>query len=201
MDSPLRLIAAHPLDQLARTLEALLVVASAPLSVEELAEAADDDPERVEDALELVGERFAGGAERDRARARRGRLGVPRRARGGGRVRAALRAAGAAEPLAGRARDARDRRVPRPVLAARHRSDPRRRRRLRRGEPRRARADRGSGPRQSAGGAIRYRTTPLFERVFGLESLSELPRLDDVGDGRGRDPRAPARRRREALAA
>jgi segregation and condensation protein B len=30
-------------------------------------------------------------------------------------------------------------------------------------------------------GAIRYRTTPLFERIFGLESLSALPRLDDVG--------------------
>jgi segregation and condensation protein B len=35
--------------------------------------------------------------------------------------------------------------------------------------------------RESGGGAIRYRTTPLFERIFGLESLSELPRLDDVG--------------------
>ena len=31
------------------------------------------------------------------------------------------------------------------------------------------------------GGAVRYRTTPLFERVFGLESLSALPRLDDLG--------------------
>jgi segregation and condensation protein B len=31
-------------------------------------------------------------------------------------------------------------------------------------------------------GAVRYRTTPLFERIFGLESLSELPRLDDVGE-------------------
>ena len=30
-------------------------------------------------------------------------------------------------------------------------------------------------------GAVRYATTPLFERVFGLESLAELPRLDDVG--------------------
>ena len=29
-------------------------------------------------------------------------------------------------------------------------------------------------------GAIHYRTTPLFERVFGLESLSQLPRLDDL---------------------
>src|SRR5207342_781832 len=39
-------------------------------------------------------------------------------------------------------------------------------------------AGRESGP----GGAVRYRTTPLFERVFGLESLSQLPRLDDVGE-------------------
>ena len=43
MDRPLRLITANPVDQLARTLEALLVVASAPLSVEELADAAADD--------------------------------------------------------------------------------------------------------------------------------------------------------------
>jgi segregation and condensation protein B len=38
-----------------------------------------------------------------------------------------------------------------------------------------------AGRDNGAGGAVRYRTTPLFERVFGLESLSELPRLDDVG--------------------
>jgi segregation and condensation protein B len=30
-------------------------------------------------------------------------------------------------------------------------------------------------------GAVRYKTTPLFERVFGLESLAALPRLDDLG--------------------
>ena len=59
MDSTLRLIASNPVDQLARTLEALLVVASAPLSVAELAEAADDDPERVETALGLLGERYS----------------------------------------------------------------------------------------------------------------------------------------------
>ena len=29
-------------------------------------------------------------------------------------------------------------------------------------------------------GAVRYRVTPLFERMFGLESLSQLPRLDDL---------------------
>ena len=38
-------------------------------------------------------------------------------------------------------------------------------------------AGRESGP----GGAVRYRTTPLFERIFGLESLAALPRLDDLG--------------------
>src|SRR5262245_64888383 len=61
MDRPLRLIPTDPLDTLARTLEALLVVASAPLSVEELAAAADDDSERVEDALRLVADRFSEG--------------------------------------------------------------------------------------------------------------------------------------------
>jgi len=61
MDRPLRLIPTDPLDRLARTLEALLVVASAPLSVDELAEAADDDSERIEEALRLVADRFAEG--------------------------------------------------------------------------------------------------------------------------------------------
>ena len=34
-------------------------------------------------------------------------------------------------------------------------------------------------------GAVRYRVTPLFERVFGLESLAALPRLDDFGGDEG----------------
>ena len=38
-----------------------------------------------------------------------------------------------------------------------------------------------AGRDDGVGGAVRYRTTPLFERVFGLESLSALPRLDDLG--------------------
>ena len=37
--------------------------------------------------------------------------------------------------------------------------------------------------RDDEGGAVRYRVTPLFERVFGLEDLSALPRLDDLADG------------------
>ena len=54
MDRPLRLITSNPVDALARTVEALLVVASPPLSVDELAEAAADDAERIETALGLL---------------------------------------------------------------------------------------------------------------------------------------------------
>ena len=54
VDRPLRLISANPLDGLARTIEALLVVASQPLTVAELVDAADDDAERVETALGLL---------------------------------------------------------------------------------------------------------------------------------------------------
>jgi segregation and condensation protein B len=46
-------------------------------------------------------------------------------------------------------------------------------------------AERGlvaEGGRDDEFGAIRYRTTPLFERVFGLESLAALPRVDDLGE-------------------
>jgi segregation and condensation protein B len=42
-----------------------------------------------------------------------------------------------------------------------------------------------AGREDAPGGAVRYKATPLFERVFGLESLSELPRLDDVGTDLG----------------
>ena len=38
-----------------------------------------------------------------------------------------------------------------------------------------------AGRESAPGGAVRYRTTPLFERVFALESLAALPRLDDLG--------------------
>jgi hypothetical protein len=61
MDRPLRLITANPVDRLARVVEALLVVASQPLSVENLAVAADEDPERIETALRLLAERYGEG--------------------------------------------------------------------------------------------------------------------------------------------
>jgi segregation and condensation protein B len=182
MDAPLRLIAANPLDQLAKTIEALLVVASAPLTAADLAEAAADDVERVEAALGLVGERY-----------REGRSGVVlEKVAGGWAFRASRDAAEACarlfekpaqrnlsqaslETLAivaylgpcSRPDIARIRGVAadsavanlleRGLIAEAGRDDP------------------------SVGGAIKYRTTPLFERIFGLESLSALPRLDDLG--------------------
>ena len=54
MDRPLRLIAANPVDRLARVVEALLVIASQPLSVEDLADAANEDADRIETALRLL---------------------------------------------------------------------------------------------------------------------------------------------------
>ena len=89
MDRPLRLITANPVDQLARTLEALLVVASAPLSADELAHAADDDPERIELALGLLSDRY-----------REGRSGIVlEKVAGGYAFRAAREAAPACERL------------------------------------------------------------------------------------------------------
>ena len=183
MDRPLRLISTNPVDQLARTLEALLVIASAPLSVAELAAAADDDPERVETALGLLGERY-----------REGRSGIVlERVAGGYAFRASREAAEACARL-----------VERPVQRALSQAaletlaivaylGP-----VTRPEVARIRGvssdsavaslvERGlvteAGREDAAvGGAIRYRTTPLFERVFGLESLSELPRLEELED-------------------
>ena len=181
MDRPLRLIPADPLDQLARTLEALLVVASSPLPVEELAAAADDDPERVEDALRLVAERFA----EDRSGI------VLEHVAGGWAFRAARQEAVACARLFERPAQRNLSQAALETLAivaylgpcsrpdiARIRgvaADSAVANLLERGLIAEAGRDHGSG------GAVRYRTTPLFERVFGLESLAELPRLDDVG--------------------
>ena len=183
MDRPLRLITSNPLDQLARTLEALLVIASAPLSVAELAAAAADDPERVETALGLLADRY-----------REGRTGIVlERVAGGYAFRAAREAAEACARL-----------VERPVQRALSqaaletlaivaylgpctRPEIARIRGVSSDSAVAGLVERGlvaeAGREDAAvGGAIRYRTTPLFERVFGLESLSELPRLEELED-------------------
>jgi segregation and condensation protein B len=181
MDSPLRLIAVNPLDQLARTLEALLVVASAPLSVEELAEAADDHPERVEAALGLVRERYS-----------EGRSGIVlEHVAGGWAFRSSRDAADACARLFEKPAQRNLSQAALETLAIVaylgpcSRPDIARIRGVAADSAVANLAERGliaeAGRDDAAGGAIRYRTTPLFERVFGLESLSQLPRLDDVG--------------------
>ena len=180
MDRPLRLVAGNPLDQLARTLEALLVVASQPLTREELCAAAADEPERVETALGLLAERF-----------REGRSGIVlEKVAGGFAFRASKDAAEACARLFERPVQKGISQAAMETLAIVAYLGP-----VSRPEIARIRGvsvdsavaglvERGliAEAGREEGGAVRYRTTPLFERVFGLESLSVLPRLDDLGD-------------------
>lgn len=181
MERTLRLIASNPADVLARTIEALLVVASAPLSVEELAAAADDDRERVQTALALLAERY-----------REGRSGIVlEHVAGGWAFRAAREASEACARLFERPVERGLSGAALETLAIVAYVGPATRPEIAR--LRGVAADsvvaglleRGliaeAGRDEHAGGAVRYRTTPLFERVFGLESLSALPRLDDLG--------------------
>ena len=182
MDRPLRLIRpADPVDELARTIEALLVVASQPLSTDELADA----PRTTSTSVD--------------GRARAARRALPRRARAG----SCSSTSPAARPSAPRAR----RRRPARGCSSGPSSGACRQAALEtlaivaylgpcsRPEIARIRGvnvdgvvaglvERGllaEAGRDSEFGAVRYRTTPLFERVFGLESLAALPRLDDLG--------------------
>jgi segregation and condensation protein B len=182
MDRPLRLITTSPVDQLARTVEALLVVASQPLSVEELAEAADDGAERIETALGLLGERY-----------REGRSGIVlEKVAGGWAFRASREAAEACARLferpvqRGLTQAALETLAIVAYLGPCSRPEIARIRGVAADSAVAGLVERGliaeSGRDDGPGGAVRYRTTPLFERVFGLESLSELPRLDDLAD-------------------
>jgi segregation and condensation protein B len=180
VDSPLRLISSNPLDQLARTIEALLVVASAPLSAQELAEAADDDVERVEAALGLVGERY-----------REGRSGIVlEHVAGGWAFRSAREAAQACARLFEKPAQRNLSQASLETLAIVaylgpcSRPDIARIRGVAADSAVANLLERGliaEAGRSEDAGAIRYRTTALFERIFGLESLSALPRLDDIG--------------------
>jgi segregation and condensation protein B len=180
MDRPLRLITASPLDQLARVLEGVLVVASQPLSVDELAGAADDDAERVETALGLLRDRY-----------REGRSGIVlEQVAGGWAFRAAREAAEACGRLVERPVQRSLSQAALETLAIVAYLGPCSRPEIARIRGVAADAavaglvERGlvaEAGRDGVGGAVRYRTTPLFERVFGLDGLASLPRLDDVG--------------------
>ena len=185
MDSPLRLIASNPVDHLARTIEALLVVASAPLSVVELAEATADDPERVETALGLLGERYS---------ERKSGI-VPEEVAGGFAFRASREASEACARLferpveRGLSQAALETLAVVAYLGPCSRPEIARIRGVAADSAVASLVERGliaeAGRESGPGGAVRYRTTPLFERVFGLDSLAALPRLDDLGADAG----------------
>jgi segregation and condensation protein B len=182
MERPLRLISVNPVDQLARTVEALLVVASAPLSTEELGAAAEDSAERIETALGLLSERY-----------REGRSGIVlEHVAGGWAFRASREAADACARLfekpaqKGLSQAALETLAIVAYLGPVSRPEVARIRGVAADSAVASLVERGliseSGREDTPGGAVRYRTTPLFERIFGLESLSALPRLDDIGE-------------------
>ena len=171
----------NPVDRLARTIEALLVIAPAALSIEELAAATDDETERVETALGLLASRY-----------REGRSGIVlEHVAGGYAFRASRDASEACARL-----------VERPVqrglsqaaletlaivayLGPVSRPEIARIRGVAADSAVAGLVERGlivEAGRDKEGGAIRYETTPLFERVFGLTGLSDLPRLDDLAE-------------------
>jgi len=182
LEHSLRLITtdATPALELARTLEALLVVASQPLPAAELAAAAEVDASQVEEALELLAQRFS--EERSGI--------VLENVAGGWAFRASAAAAVACARLFEKPAEKGLSQPALETLAIVAYLGP-----VSRPEIARIRGvnvdgvvsglvERGliaEGGRDNEFGAIRYRTTPLFERIFGLESLAALPRVDDLG--------------------
>jgi segregation and condensation protein B len=149
------------------------------LTAEDLAVAADDDLTRVEEALEILAARFA-----------EGRSGIVlEHVAGGYAFRASREAAEACARMferpveRGLSQAALETLAVIAYLGPCTRPDIARVRGVAADSVVAGLVERGliSESGRDEGGAVRYRTTPLFERVFGLESLSELPRLDDVG--------------------
>jgi segregation and condensation protein B len=182
LDRALRLIPTESTAaaELALTIEALLVVAPRPLSLEELAAACESDAEQVGEAIEALWKRFA-----------EGRSGIVlEHVAGGFAFRASAAASAACARLFDRSVDKGLSQAALETLAIVAYLGP-----VSRPEIARIRGvnvdgvvaglvERGliaESGREGEGGAIRYRATPLFERVFGLESLAALPRVDDVG--------------------
>lgn len=168
-----------PVDRLARVLEGLFVVASRPLSLDELTVLCEDDAERVQTALGLLASRY-----------REGRSGIVlEHVAGGYAFRAAREASAACARLVERPVQRGLSQAALETLAIVAYLGP-----VSRPEIARIRGvaadsavanlvERGliaEARRDGEGGAIHYRTTPLFERVFGLSSLADLPELDDI---------------------
>jgi segregation and condensation protein B len=179
---PLRLITTEvtPATELAKTVEALLVVASQPLPVEDLAAAAEVDVLHIGEALEILSERYS--EEQSGI--------VLELVAGGWAFRASAAASEACARLFEKPVEKGLSQAALETLAIVAYLGP-----MTRPEVARIRGvnvdgviaglvERGliaEGGRENEFGAIRYRTTPLFERIFGLESLAALPRADDLG--------------------
>ncbi len=180
--SPLRLITleVRPATELAKTVEALLVVASQALPVEDLAAAAEVDVLHIGEALEILSERYS--EEQSGI--------VLELVAGGWAFRASAAASEACARLFEKPVEKGLSQAALETLAIVAYLGP-----MTRPEVARIRGvnvdgviaglvERGliaEGGRENEFGAIRYRTTPLFERIFGLESLAALPRADDLG--------------------
>lgn len=175
----MRLIEPDGLEPLTRTLEALLVVASVPLPLEELAAAAGEESARVEDAVALLRERYCEGtsgivlehvasgyAFRAASEAAEACARLFDRPAGRGLTQAALETLAivaylgpCSRPEIGRIRGVNVDGVVTGLVE---------------------RGFLAEDGRDATLGAVTYCTTPLFERVFGLTSLAELPRIDDL---------------------
>jgi segregation and condensation protein B len=169
--------------ELTHVVEALLFVSPDPLTVAELAAAAEAPPERVERALDALAERHA-----------EGRSGVVlERVAGGFGFRAADATADACARLVQRAPDRQLSPAALETLAVIAYLQP-----VARPEIARIRGvsadgavagllERGmieeAGRNDERGGAVLYRTTMVFDRVFGLEhGLDDLPPLPLAGE-------------------
>jgi segregation and condensation protein B len=178
-ERPLELAPVERARELTHAVEALLFVASEPLGVRELAELTEARPERIERALDALAERYG-----------EGRSGlVLERVAGGYGFRAAPATAAvcarlvnrpAARPLSQASLEtlaivAYLEPVSRPEIARIRgvSADAAVAGLVERGLV--AEAGRSDGP----GGAVLYRTTHAFQRLFGLESRSELPPLSE----------------------
>ena len=166
--------------ELTHVVEALLFVASEPLTVAELAAAAEAPPERVERALDALAERHA-----------EGRSGVVlERVSGGYGFRAAESTAEACARLTSRPGDRGLSAAAMETLAVIAYLQPVGRPEITRIRGVSAEAsvagllERGlieeAGRDDGPGAAVLYRTTTVFDRVFGLErGLDDLPALPD----------------------
>jgi segregation and condensation protein B len=173
--------------ELTHVVEALLFVASEPLTVAALAEAAAAPPERVERALDALAERHA-----------EGRSGVViERVAGGYGLRAAATTVDACARLLERSPDRPLSQAALETLAVIAYAGP-----VSRPEIARVRGvsadgavaglvDRGlieeAGRGSTPGAPVLYRTTTVFERVFGLEEgLDSLPAIEELAPDEAR---------------